>query len=52
MFYNDNGQMDNKYAVSVISSPSDSEKLWSKHNISSHSEMNHDNYIQPLSLSL
>lgn len=44
---------DYKYAVSVISSPSESKWLWSKHNISSHSEMNHDNYIQqPLSLSL
>lgn len=43
---------DDKYAVSVISSPSESKWLWYKHNISSHSEMNHDNYIQPLSLSL
>ena len=47
---NDNGQTDDIYAVSVISSPSESKWLWSKHNISSHSEMNHDNYIQPLSL--
>ena len=50
---NDNGQTDDRYAVSVISSPSESKWLWYKHNISSHSEMNHDNYIQqPLSLSL
>ena len=47
---NDNGQTDDRYAVSVISSPSESKWLWYKHNISSHSEMNHDNYIQPLSL--